>query len=60
MSREERRNHDRQLVVEQFKDWITMLRAYGYSMKEIADMLYESCEISYIERDLLKESESEE
>ena len=57
MSIEEKIKSEREKVVEDFKDWIYMLRSYGYSMDEIADMLYESCQVSYIERDLLKEGE---
>lgn len=46
-----------------FKEWIDSLpevceaRSWGMSDAEIADMLYEDCIISYIERDMLKNGE---
>lgn len=42
-----------------YADYISMAKSLGYSMKQVADYLYDSGEISYWQRDLLKKGVSE-
>ena len=49
------KEQQRERLLDYFKEDIALFKGLGMSMSDIAEYLYKSLKISYIERDLLKE-----